>query len=88
MFNHAFFIVSANAVSLFGSRKYPERHYKVLQLVNALDIAEEFSQCNDVIGTVNVWDGSTGEILASYEEGKIVYQSDVVSTYFNEDCAD
>lgn len=49
-------------------------------LMHSLDVALQgaalISKCDDVIGVVDVVDGTTGEIMATYDKGRVTYLSD------------
>ena len=48
----------------------------MLNLDVALQCAALVSKCADVVGVVDVVDGTTGEIMATYNKGRAIYLSD------------
>ena len=53
-------------------------------LIHSLNVALQgavlISKCDDIIGAVDVVDGTTGEIIATYDKGLAIYLSDAVYT--------
>lgn len=48
----------------------------MLSLDVALQCAALISKCEDVVGIVDVVDGTTGEVMATYDKGHATYLSD------------
>lgn len=51
-------------------------------LIHSLNVALQsavlMSKCDDIIGVVDVVDGTTGEIVATYDKGLAIYLIDAV----------
>ena len=70
------YCVQYTVVDLFDG----DKHTKFVRFgdrSNALRYAALVSQCNDIDGNVDVTDEFTGEVLATYKDGKEIYLTDL-----------
>ena len=73
----SFYTVTAKTSSFVGGRDVEEVNIKVLDFCNAEHLAENYSECVDVLNHESVLcDGLTGEVLEQYRDGECIYCAD------------
>lgn len=66
----------ANSMIMNCDYELTKKTTLILNLDVALQGAALISKCDDVVGVVDVVDGTTGEIMATYDKGCATYLSD------------